>query len=275
MNISFKRIHEGFTLIELAMVLFIVGLLLGGLLVPFATSVEQKERADTEKILEEIKEALYGFAIVYGRLPCPDCEASSGCVFDPDDVDDDGFAAADDGLEDLDVSSGVCEVNVGNLPWATLNVPQFDAWGYAFTYRVTAAYSRNIAAYTAVPPCNSATGLAAFDLCTLGDMNISRTVNGAANVAQGIPAIVVSHGKNHYSDDQIAVEMENYKRNPRKFGETNPPIMSTYNNVSANTFVYGDYTLRADGSGVAFDDLMVWISPFILKNKLINAGKLP
>ena len=49
---------HGFSLIEMAFVLVIVTLLLGGLLVPFSTQVEQKRIAETQKAMEEIKEAL-------------------------------------------------------------------------------------------------------------------------------------------------------------------------------------------------------------------------
>jgi len=61
---------RGFTLVELAMVLFIVSLLLGGLLVPLATQIEARQRSDAEEQLERIREALIGFAIINGRFPC-------------------------------------------------------------------------------------------------------------------------------------------------------------------------------------------------------------
>jgi prepilin-type N-terminal cleavage/methylation domain-containing protein len=265
--------HErwsGFTLIELAVVLFIIGLLLGGLMIPIATSVEQRNRAETEERLKAIQDALYGFAVVNGRLPCPDCEASSGCTIN----------TADDGLEDI--NGNFCEVTetssayVGNLPWSTLNVTQFDAWGYAYTYRVSKTYSRAVAACTATggtcTACNP-NNTAAFDLCAVGDMNISKTDGGTANVAQNVPAIVISHGKNHYESTQSAEEVENYERNPSQFGTTTA-ILASYSGDVANAIVYKDYTQNSDGD-VTYDDMMIWISPFTLKDKLISAGKLP
>src|ERR1700740_2544337 len=63
--------EQGFTLAELAVVLGIVGLLLGGLMVPLAAQTDIRYRSDTEKALADIREALIGFAIVNGRLPCP------------------------------------------------------------------------------------------------------------------------------------------------------------------------------------------------------------
>ena len=69
---------KGFSLIELAIVIFVITLLLGGLLVPLSSQVEQRQISDTRKYLEEIKEALIGFAVTNGRLPCPASSASAG-----------------------------------------------------------------------------------------------------------------------------------------------------------------------------------------------------
>ena len=61
----------GFSLVELAMVLFIVSLLIGGLMMPLSAQHEIHGRQETDKALTNIREALIGFAIVNGRLPCP------------------------------------------------------------------------------------------------------------------------------------------------------------------------------------------------------------
>ena len=64
--------HLGFTLVELAISIFIIALLLGSILVPLATQVEQRQISETQKTIEEIKEALIGFALANSYLPCPD-----------------------------------------------------------------------------------------------------------------------------------------------------------------------------------------------------------
>ena len=48
------RTRSGFTLIELAMVLFIVSLLIGGLLLPLSTQQELAGRQDTDKALASL-----------------------------------------------------------------------------------------------------------------------------------------------------------------------------------------------------------------------------
>jgi prepilin-type N-terminal cleavage/methylation domain len=63
--------HDGFTLAELAVVLVIVALLIGGLLIPLSTQIDIRNVADTRRALTEIREAMLGYLVVNGRLPCP------------------------------------------------------------------------------------------------------------------------------------------------------------------------------------------------------------
>ena len=110
-----RRAVLGFTLIELAIAIAIIGLLLGALLVPLATHSHASKNRATERDLKEIKQALIGFAISTGRLPCPDTTGN--------------------GLENRPVPPD-CVALEGNLPWSTLGVAAVDPWGYMFRYRV-------------------------------------------------------------------------------------------------------------------------------------------
>jgi len=79
-RISMKD-HEtqrGFSLVEMAVVMLILGLLLGGLFTSIGQSTDNKRRTDTLNQLALVEEALYGFAQAYGRLPCPSTVASAG-----------------------------------------------------------------------------------------------------------------------------------------------------------------------------------------------------
>ncbi len=69
---------RGFNLVEMAIVMVIVGVLLGGLIAPIATQLDARKRAQAETQLSEIKQALLGFAASTGRLPCPATAASAG-----------------------------------------------------------------------------------------------------------------------------------------------------------------------------------------------------
>jgi prepilin-type N-terminal cleavage/methylation domain-containing protein len=211
----------GFTLIEMAMVLMIVGLLLGGLLVPLSVQMEQRNITETQKTLSEIKEAIIGYAIVNGKLPCP-ALANRPTGSDPQ------------------AGTVDCSLTRGVLPWATLGVSETDAWGRRFTY-------------TASNPFIVST----FTLATAGTLTV-KTASGGSDIAISIPAIIVSHGKNGLgaytpSGSQIPVSSDPDEQENSNTG-------TIYVSHESNT---------------TFDDLVVWISPNILFNRMVAAGKLP
>ena len=250
--------QSGFSLIELAIVLFILSLLLVSLLPPLSAQFEQKEREQTQAQLEEIKEILYGFTfnqnstISKNRLPCPDCRDNSvNCV----------AMTPNDGTEDI-LAGNTCASEVGNLPWKTLGVKENDAWGQRFTYRVTDDFA-DLADGAAIPgACTSTTLNVSFALCSDGDIQVYSsnvaTAGATGNVAQDIPVIVISHGKN-WANTPTAEEEENYDD-------------STVGTDAQKKFVYRDFSADAT---VGYDDLMIWISPHILRTKMLNAGILP
>jgi prepilin-type N-terminal cleavage/methylation domain-containing protein len=115
---------EGFSLAELAVTMLIVSLLLAGALIPFGTQIDLKNVTDTQRTMESIREALIGFAQANGRLPCPAA----------------GNLAA--GTEQFTAPS--CTALMGVVPWVTLGVPETDAWGRRFSYRVSPAFADSV-----------------------------------------------------------------------------------------------------------------------------------
>lgn len=55
--------QRGFTLIELAIVLIIVTILIGGLAMPLSVQIQARRIAETKKTLEEAREAIIGYAM--------------------------------------------------------------------------------------------------------------------------------------------------------------------------------------------------------------------
>ncbi len=135
--------------------LLVIGLLLGGVLAPLSTQVDNERRKTTSGTLRQINDALLGFAVANGRLPCPDGDG--------------------DGLEDA------CPPNPGSeegdVPWATLDVGREDAWGHRIRYRVDSGF---VSAPIPDPP-NTVDGLIITD-------------SGGATLATSPVAIVFSCG---------------------------------------------------------------------------------
>jgi prepilin-type N-terminal cleavage/methylation domain-containing protein len=227
----------GFSLVEMAVVMVIVGLMIGGLLTPLSVQMEQRKVAETQKSLDEAREALLGFALRNGYLPCPAVSAANG-------------------LEDRSGAACTGGKRAGLLPWATLGLPKLDGWGRIFRYSVTPAYANS-----AVP----------FGLNTPRDITIgTRDPRGnvvAASAVNDIPAVIMSHGKNGaggFSELGIRV------------ADTTASNLDERTNAGAGiAFVARVPSDSAAAPGGEFDDLVSWISPNVLFNRMVAAGTLP
>lgn len=236
------RGQSGFSLVELAILLFIGALLAGALAAPMLVHLQQQERSTTSAELGRIVQALYSFAVVNGRLPCPDCpNARYGtCSTVPP-------ANRNDGREDRN-PVGQCETAEGNVPWATLSVPGTDAWGRHIAYRVSKEFADST---PGTSDCSTTSSQISFGPCSQGTITVE---DGAGiPIAAGIPAIVVSYGED---------------------GGTMPPVsQAERENVDGdNNFALKTYSTDPKEK---FDDLLKWVSGAELKNRMILAGKLP
>src|SRR3954465_15799670 len=124
--------EDAFTLVELAVVLMVVGLLLSSVTYTLSAQVESRSREQTQRTLEQAREALIGYAIANGRLPCPASNASSGA--------------------ESPAGGGECtNYYDGFLPAVTLGFQPTDSSGYAmdaWSNRVRYAVARNLNAAT-------------------------------------------------------------------------------------------------------------------------------
>ena len=63
--------EQGFSLVELAVVLVIVALLSSGLMLGLSAQRDSAANQEVQRQLDTAREVLLGFAMANGRLPCP------------------------------------------------------------------------------------------------------------------------------------------------------------------------------------------------------------
>lgn len=235
--------QRGFSLIELAVVLVIIGLLVGGGIAAISATTEQTRRSEQKRIFNDAREALYGFAMGEGHLPCPD-----------------DYEGDDDGAEDRD-GSGSCELDEGQLPWADLGVGRRDAWGNPILYRVDGHFADD-----------SGSGTASFALGDTGALSVQDgTTSPIVPIVQDAPAVLVSFGP---QGNQVWASGTFVC--PGNGGSTPASGFSsdeTENCDDDNTFVEAGY--RTAESGDRFDDMLMWIPTSVLESRMVQAGKLP
>lgn len=239
-HVATRQGQFGFTLVEMAMVLVIVGVTLGGLLVSLSAQVDQRDYAQTRQSMEEIKEALLGFALSRGYLPCPAISSANGAE---------------------DRTAGVCTAGkrVGFLPWAELGLKKTDSWNRLYRYSVTPAYSSSPLAITLSPPT-------ARDI-TIQTRNAAGVLINLSNV-NDIPVAVISHGKNGYggtNNNGILLTDTSVNNDDEKTNNTGAGTTLVSREFGDNkTTTYGEY-----------DDIVVWVSPNTYLSKMVTVGNLP
>lgn len=241
----------GFTLIELAIVLFVVALLLGGMLLPLAGQQDIRNYGDTQKILAESRDALLGFAMANDRLPCP--------------------ATAPNGVESP-VGGGACtNPHDGFLPAATLGLSPVDTQGYRLDgwggeninrlrYAITTANSN---AFT------TQNGMKTTGMTTLTpDLQICNTGAGMAN--PGNPATATCAANTGLATDAVAVVYSLGKN-----AGTGGTGTDENHNPNPRSTVAADRAFVNAAQSPTFDDQMLWLSKSALFNRMVAAGRLP
>ena len=239
---------QGFTLVELTIVMVIVALLLGGLLVPLSAQQDVRQLAETEKQLAETRDALVGYAQINGRLPCP--------------------ASNQNGKENRDAGTLQCATLFGFLPWVDLGVRPSDPWGRLISYRVSSAFSQSGTNGT-YPVL---TTLSAAQLKIQGHNTDNSYPDLTNDAPREVVFVVLSHGKNGYHGTNT-----DGSAGPADTGITNPDEDINRNAVTAiaNTiFISRTFTPNGAPTVGAFDDQLLWVPRSVLINRLITAGKI-
>ncbi len=260
--------ENGFTLIEIAVVLVIVGVLLGSFIGSLTQRIETTRRDNTKKQLEDIKTALLGFASAKGRLPCPTTTDGAG-------------------LEQPQPAGGVCTLQHGFIPGRTLGIDGaynrdallIDSWGNPIRYSVT---ENNSNAFTYPPGAGGIKDISMAVLnpdliiCNGNSTSGDDCSGGSDKLIDTAPFVILSLGKD--GSDFLTTVAPNTDQ-----GENAGELAVAANAAGENlaytvgnnrVFVSKSYSSAGSTAG-QFDDLIVWESPYILYSRMMEAGQLP
>ncbi len=256
---------SGFSLLEVAIVLFILTILLASITVPLASQVQIRRAEETRKLLEESKEAILGFVVANGRFPCPAAPNAKGvesfCVADS------GACAPTTSVQNHGNCSNFYD---GFLPSSALGLSSLDEQGYLrdgwsseknrVRYAVLdASIGPSAHALTAQDGMRQATltnlGNSATSylfICASGSGVTAANCGTSSQLTDKAPALVFSLGANAVTGG-IGVDESR--------------------NVDGDR-VFVSHTPIANGTN-DFDDILTWIPITIVLNKMLAAGSLP
>ncbi len=280
--------------------LLIVTILLGYTVAMFPRQQELKQYRAVDRQMDQVIEAIIGFAQVNGRLPCPAQPDGAGV----EDIDNEIV---------IDVELG-CDTYAGFVPVNTLGLDDrfnedsllIDPWGNPYRYYVTdvdfnlddssdfttPGQMRLVGLVDTeanVPPGDGYLDLdgrylicadpggTVDDQCldaaneVFGRYDPNAGVGGIETRYAGAPFVLLSMGKN-WSEATVGDELEN----------SGATATSNVGVPSGNTYLLknvagGETTFVRRPGGLAddFDDVVRWVSPNVLFSRMIQADQLP
>jgi prepilin-type N-terminal cleavage/methylation domain-containing protein len=251
--------RAGFTLIEIAVALFLMALLFGSIAVPLQMQLEIRKIEETQRLLDQARSALLGYAATNGFFPCPADAMSVGREASGSDHD-----------------TGYCPTYFGFLPAAALGLHHADSQGYAIDAWAGASNRIRYAVspYGVGGTSNTFTrvnGLRAAGIARLSDPALSLfhvcdsgkglspglTCGGAATLTSSTPVVIWSSGANAATGGSSLHEAHNPNANG---GSADRLFVST---------------IRSNVAADEFDDIVFWIPMPIVVNRMLAAGHLP
>ena len=276
-----KRSQRGFSLVEIAVVLVIVGLALGTGIAILQSQIKQGQIDASKERAAVIQKALTAYVALNNRMPCP---AAPGIVRGAAGYNAErttpvlGLLTCTNGTGLTNNIGGAMPFGAsrGTVPCQTLGVPEeacTDAWGSRFTYVVTNAAVRltantvgtlrgNLTLHRIVPPAaaNPVNALVA----TGNQINACSTTLNDNSCNQAAVAMVISHGANQgggFAPSSAAAY-------------ATAGVVSAYELVNAANglqFIQNDYVETGANS---FDDIVVPFSPSDVVSTLSLSGSI-
>lgn len=257
----FAKHQSGFTLIEVAIVFVILAALLSYTFMPLRAQMETANIKNARAKLLEIEEAIYGFAIASGRLPCPTRPGLNGLENPQNPAAHCNNNAAIDGY-------------IGFVPSATLGIKGdvncdgllVDPWGRPYMYSVSNSNVSGSGDFVIPNGISLAGGPTAVNagITVCNQPGTACASGGATALTSDAVAVIFSMGTRERANSNA--EDENAGEGADIASGCGLPAYKTGSDAvyySAN---------RIEVAGSEFDDQLIWISQNLLFSRLLQAG---
>lgn len=289
--------NRGFTLIELAIVLIIVTILIGGLAVPLTAQIQARRIAETKRTLEEAREAIIGYTMNHTVAASCTCTylvdtaldtAASSCPVSlcpatgaaastltlpiarhylpcPDlaqaDPEPNRDNDSDGSLNDLNNGREDRYLEGAKKGECSSATPGNLPW-VTLGAGTQDAWGNRLRYAVTSEFANKTTGFSSTDPGTLQVCSASgcATVDVAAN----LPAVLISHGPNGWGSRNIN-------------GNTlaAPTSADELENTNGNASFVSRTPTPADHASGEFDDLVVWLSDGLIRGRVCPRDGCP
>ena len=271
---------QGFSLVEIAVVLVILSVLLAIVAVPVSTQLNQRRATETQRLIDLAQQALIGYASANGRLPCP---ATDGTIIGGvNSFGDERFAAGGN------ATNGQCEYWTGYLPAVALGLSPVDGQGFMvdgwglqqnrIRYAVWGSNIVTVGALNVMYPFTKTGGMKAATTTDLADASkkflfVCQSAPTGTLPTAASAAVVNACGTAVKLTDKAPVVVYSLAANAATGGTGTDEVFNA--KTTANqTFAFVSHT-PTPGPTNEFDDIVSWMSLNVLFNSMQIAGKLP
>lgn len=253
-----KARKKGFTLVELAISITIIGLIASSALSVAISNDDYTRTTETKLKLDRIEEAIAGYAVLNKRIPCP----ADGTLA----ITNTNFGI--EGTPSVSGGQGKCasnnfndtaNIHMGTVPVTTLQLPDdymFDGWGRRISYVVDARFANNAATNVS---CDGTISTVCFQHTSNGSLTVRNSAGGTRSTTAMY--VLFSHGINGHGAF------------PKNGGATRVggfPSGNPYRDNSAAEFENAEFD--KDNANTAFDAIYVQ-KPFTRNDDTTSATR--